>query len=72
MVIVLGFNKTFSQRFKEGASPEQLKKEYGLNEREFIKVMESLKDIHNSKVATQGRAYGQVPPRHARINQKEE
>jgi DNA-directed RNA polymerase specialized sigma subunit len=58
-------NKSFSQRLQEGASQEELKKEYGLSEREFIKVMESLKDIHNSKVATQGRSYGQVLPRHA-------
>lgn len=42
-------NKSFSQRLQKGASPEELKKEYGLNERELIKVMESLKNIHNAR-----------------------
>jgi Mor family transcriptional regulator len=42
-------NKSFSQRLQEGASQEELKKEYGLNERELIRVMESLKAIHNAR-----------------------
>jgi uncharacterized protein (DUF433 family) len=44
-------NKSFSQRLQEGATPEELKKEYGLNERELIKVMESLRSINANKGA---------------------
>jgi hypothetical protein len=55
-------NKSFSQRLQEGASPEELKKEYALNDNELNRVMDSLKNIHNlnSKAATQGRSYGQA------------
>jgi hypothetical protein len=60
--------KSFSQRLLEGASPEELRKEYALNDNELNRVMESLKNIHNlnSKVATQGRSHYQAPPEHAK------